>query len=65
MRVNPQHISVGRLFQQHYVFRVPRYQRGYSWDEPQVADFIHDISRCYRARASGTPRHHFFGGVVW
>lgn len=47
------------------VFRVPRYQRAYDWDDEQVGDFIGDILRLYEARRSGdSSAWHFFGALV-
>lgn len=64
MPITPVHISIGSLFERQFVFRIPKYQRSYAWDESQVQDFIDDIKKCYTARKNNTTLHHFFGGLV-
>lgn len=64
MSIRPDYISIGDLFGRNYVFRVPRYQRGYAWEDPEIDDFLSDITACYNARIDGQTREHFFGGVV-
>ncbi len=64
MAITPQHISIGRLFENHFTFQVPKYQRNYAWDETELSDFWDDIEKCFIARQNGSPKHHFFGGVV-
>jgi len=56
--------SIKILFEQNPTFQVPKYQRGYAWDEEAIEDFVEDIFRCLETRINGTKRHHFFGGVV-
>ncbi len=63
MNIAPVYSSVGRLFQQ-FTFQVPRYQRGYTWDEPQVDDFLRDVLKCFESRKGGKPVEHFFGSLV-
>lgn len=64
MAIEPKYLSITRLFQQPYTFRVPKYQRNYAWSEEQISDFLDDLQKCYDAARSGTRRHHFFGGMV-
>lgn len=64
MAINPYYVSIGRLFEQRYIFRVPKYQRSYAWEEPQVIDFLNDLLKCFEERKNGSPFHHFFGGLV-
>lgn len=64
MVIAPQHISIGRLFENQFTFQVPKYQRNYAWEETELFDFIDDIEKCFEARKSNSPKHHFFGGVV-
>jgi hypothetical protein len=61
--IEPTYLSVAQVFQR-YICEVPRYQRGYTWDEPQVEDFIRDLQKCIDSRGRGEKRAHFFGGVV-
>lgn len=64
MSIRPEYITVGDLFSRNYVFRVPRYQRGYAWEEAEVDDFLKDVTACYNLRVEGGQREHFFGGIV-
>ncbi|PZT94001.1 DUF262 domain-containing HNH endonuclease family protein [Sphingomonas sp.] len=58
MRLNPQHFTVSRLMQGR-LFRIPDYQRAYSWQKRQRADLFADIIEVQR---SG--RDHFMATVV-
>src|SRR5262249_49960088 len=64
MAIKPTQLAVKFLFEQNHTFEVPKYQRGYAWEDEAIEDFIEDISRCLKMRASGQKRNHFFGGVV-
>jgi uncharacterized protein DUF262/uncharacterized protein DUF1524 len=66
MPIKPTQLSIKLVFEQNHTFQVPKYQRGYAWDDDAIEDFIEDIWHCLNARALATPkqRHHFFGGVV-
>lgn len=64
MAIDPFYISVGELFERKYVFEVPRYQRGYAWDEAEIEDFLRDIWQCYNARVDGKQKPHFFGSMI-
>jgi len=64
MGIATDHYTIKALFEQKQTFVVPKYQRGYAWDDEAVNDFIEDISECLVARHEGRRRHHFFGGVV-
>ena len=64
MRITPNHIAIGRIFEQNFLFEVPKYQRYFAWDEEQVTDFIKDIDNIL---INSSPEHqleHFFGGIV-
>lgn len=58
MRLNPQHLTVAKLLQGR-LFRIPDYQRAYSWEKRQRADLFDDIREVHR---SG--RDHFMATVV-
>ena len=60
MRITPNHIAIGRMFEQNFLFEVPKYQRYYAWEDEQVHDFIKDIDSILLGNTS----EHFFGGVV-
>lgn len=58
MRLNPQHLTVSKLMQSR-LFRIPDYQRAYSWQKRQRDDLFTDIREVHR---SG--RDHFMATVV-
>ncbi|TAY73938.1 DUF262 domain-containing protein [Rhizobium ruizarguesonis] len=58
MLLNPLHLSVAKLFESR-LFRIPDYQRAYSWQKKQRDDLFGDIDEAYR---SG--REHFMATVV-
>ena len=64
MTISTDQYSIKALFEQKQTFSVPKYQRGYAWDDEAVIDFIEDLTQCLRARLNGTEKNHFFGGVV-
>ena len=64
MTIKPTQLAVKFLFEQNHTLQVPKYQRGYAWDDEAISDFIEDIERCLNTRAAGTKRSHFFGGIV-
>lgn len=64
MNITPTHISIGRLFEQNFLFEVPKYQRYYAWDDEQVTDFIKDIKAILDNAVQGRAIEHFFGGIV-
>ena len=64
MIINPSHVSLGRLFEQNYLFEVPKYQRYYAWDDEQVNDYIKDIKNVHDNISHGRTIEHFFGGIV-
>jgi len=64
MAIKPTQLAVKFLFEQNHTFMVPKYQRGYAWDDEAIEDFIEDIARCLSAREADKQRNHFFGGIV-
>lgn len=58
MQLNPLHVKVAALLQGR-LFRIPEYQRAYSWGTRQRADLFNDILEAHR---SG--REHFMATVV-
>jgi len=50
-------VPLNSLFQKR-LFRVPDYQRGYSWEEQQVVEFLEDLELL------GAQRYHYTGTVV-
>ena len=64
LAITPTHLTVGQLFQSNFIFRVPKYQRYYAWDEEQIDDFLKDLDACIAKRRGGGTQHHFLGGIV-
>lgn len=64
MHISPNHMSIGRIFEQNILFQVPKYQRYYAWDDEQVEDFIKDIDTILKKAEEETKGEHFFGGIV-
>ena len=58
--IQPKHITLAHLFQGR-LFRIPQYQRAYSWRGKQRSDLFADIQRVYD---HGTDRTHFMATVV-
>lgn len=50
-------VSLNGLFFSR-IFRVPNYQRGYSWERRQIAEFLEDLELL------GPGRHHYTGTVI-
>ena len=50
-------VNLANLFHER-VFQIPHYQRGYSWEERQVREFLEDLELL------GPGRHHYTGTVV-
>ncbi len=66
MPIQSNQLTIKFLFEQNHTFEVPKYQRGYAWDDDAIQDFVEDISRCLKAyETQDQPsRNHFFGGIV-
>ncbi|AMG31161.1 DUF262 domain-containing protein [Grimontia hollisae] len=60
MKVEPDYKSIGDLFRDANVFRVPKYQRGYAWKDSQLEDFKDDLIFIHENGAY----EHFFGSLV-
>lgn len=60
MVITPTYIAIGRMFEQNFLFEVPKYQRYYAWESEQVNDFIKDIDDIL----ADSEKDHFFGGIV-
>jgi len=58
MQLNPLHLSVAKLLEGR-LFRIPEYQRAYSWQSRQREDLFNDIEESHR---SG--REHFMATLV-
>ncbi len=60
MTITPSYIAIGRMFEQNFLFEVPKYQRYYAWEPEQVNDFIKDLDGIL----VDSEKDHFFGGIV-
>ena len=58
--IQPKHITLAQLFQGR-LFRIPQYQRSYSWHHKQRQDLFADIQKVYDR---GADRSHFMATVV-
>lgn len=66
MRIQPDFISIGAVFEQrHFIFEIPKYQRGYAWDDEQVEDFCNDLEKLVELeKKPWQAGDHFFGGIL-
>jgi hypothetical protein len=64
MAIKSTQLAIKTLFEQNHTFMVPKYQRGYAWDDEAIEDFVEDMGRCLNVRLSGKIPSHFFGGIV-
>lgn len=60
MQIQPVFQSIGMLLQGR-LFRIPEYQRAYSWQEKQRGDLFRDIEKVY---GSGNDSTHFMATIV-
>lgn len=60
MQIQPQFYSLGTLLAGR-LFRIPEYQRAYSWQSKQRADLFDDIKK---VRAAGDDATHFMATIV-
>lgn len=58
MQLTPKHLTIEELLQGR-LFRIPDYQRAYSWGRKQRADLLHDILEVHRS-----DRDHFMATIV-
>jgi hypothetical protein len=64
MEVKPQYSPVGQFFKYQPVYRIPAYQRSYSWEQLEIEDFVRDLETCYNKRKYDVNVVHFFGQIV-
>ena len=60
MQTAPQHLTLQQLLTDR-LFRIPQYQRSYSWGERQRKDLFEDIKQSFGA---GTSADHFMATVI-
>jgi len=61
MSIRPDNLTLDKLLQGR-LFRIPDYQRAYSWETRQRKDLFTDIQKLAQTKASD--RHHFMSTVV-
>jgi hypothetical protein len=62
--IDPNYVEVLNLFSGSCVYKVPKYQRGYAWEDTEVDEFCNDLLECLDAYTNDENLEHFFGGVV-
>ncbi len=60
LEIQPQHFTFGEMIHGR-LFRIPSYQRAYSWQRRQRSDLFRDIRRTWEA---GDDRRHFMATIV-
>ena len=60
MEIHPQYYNLDDLLSKR-LFRIPQYQRAYSWGTKQRTDLFEDIKQSFRA---GNDRDHFMATIV-
>ncbi len=55
-------LTIAEVFRNNHPFYVPKYQRGYAWEDDEISDFITDIKKLLDQTDSLKP--HFMGGLV-
>jgi len=64
MVIEPSYTTIGKIFEQNFLFEVPKYQRYYSWEGEQIDDYTSDFDKMLCAKKQGKDVQHFFGGLV-
>ena len=60
MNIQPQHLTLGELLHNR-LFRIPKYQRAYSWQTRHRKDLFNDIEKSW---ASTKDKSHFMATIV-
>lgn len=60
MGIKPEYLTLDDLLQKR-LFRIPNYQRAYSWETKQRSDLFDDIKKLY---GQSKDRHHFMSTIV-
>ncbi len=61
--IEPKYNNLNALFVDR-VFRIPKYQRYYSWGKKQRQDLFSDISQIFQLNKKGADRDHFMATIV-
>jgi uncharacterized protein with ParB-like and HNH nuclease domain len=65
MEVKPDYLELGAVFSEVNLYKVPKFQRSYSWDGENVSQLCQDIELLYNAHEKDRDLpDHFLGGIV-
>jgi len=59
----PQLLSTSGLFENN-LFKIPKYQRPYSWGKSEIEDLFKDIKELFMKNKDGQEREHFMATIV-
>ena len=60
VQIHPQHLTLDQVLSKR-LFRIPEYQRAYSWESKQRRDLFNDVKNSFGA---GTAKDHFMATMV-
>jgi hypothetical protein len=63
MSIKPDYFTLDTLLQKR-LFRIPNYQRAYSWETKQRKALFDDIQKLKELKSHSNNRHHFMATVV-
>lgn len=63
MSIKPDYFTLDTLLQKR-LFRIPNYQRAYSWETKQRKDLFDDVQKLKKFKSYNNDRHHFMATVV-
>ena len=55
-------LNIGDLLDDDHLYEIPRFQRGYSWKDKNIYDFINDINNI---NLSNKEDSHFIGSIIY
>ncbi|WP_106477951.1 DUF262 domain-containing protein [Phytohalomonas tamaricis] len=65
MDVKPNYCSLDSVFSENTIYKVPLFQRAYSWTSENVEQFTQDIESLYKkVKENNSEDQHFLGGIV-
>ncbi|MFC0116918.1 DUF262 domain-containing protein [Pseudoalteromonas xiamenensis] len=65
MDVKPNYCSIETVFSENTLYKVPKFQRAYSWKANNVDQYTADLKSLYKNIKKGENEDsHFFGGIV-
>lgn len=54
--------TMGDLLDNYYLYEIPRFQRGYSWTDENIDDFIVDVNNIDPHKYDD---YHFIGSIIY